>query len=186
MEIEIKTQLNKEVIEQPIVIETQENYTNYADVLKACKNKVKELEEERKSYTAPLDESKKRIMAKFKEVVDPLESYISKVSKAMSDWYVVEEKKRKELQAQLEKEAVEKADKTNPDVIVPVVESVKTTKSGYSTTTMIKSYTYEVEDLTKVPREYLMVDDKKVKAVIKTGIKVDGIKIIEEFKPSSR
>lgn len=187
MNIEIKTQLNLEVLSREVVITNEQEYLQAGDVLKLCKKKVKELDEERKTYTAPLDESKKLIMAKFKETTEPLEKYIDKLSKVMAEYFVIEEKKRQEEQKRLEAEAINNAKPEDCDVIVPVVESLKTSKGSISTTSMVKSYEFEIVNELEIPREYLMVDESKIKKAINAGVKeMKGILIKEVYKPKSR
>lgn len=185
-QITIKTEIKPEVLNQAIVIEDQESYEQAGDVLKLCKKKIKDLDEERKTYTSPLDESKKRIMDKFKEVTEPIKDFIGRLEKEMSNWYVLEEKRRADLQQQLEDEAVANADDENPDVVVPVVQSIKKTKGQISTTSMVAHNTYEIIDETLIPREYLMPDEKKIGASIRKGVEVPGVKLIKGFKPTSR
>src|SRR3989304_9435160 len=102
MEIEIKTQLNLEVLNKEIVIINQDDYSRAGDIMKLCKNKLKSLEEERKTYTQPLDKSKKLIMAKFNETIEPIEKYVEKISDVMGVWYTAEEARRDEEQKRLE------------------------------------------------------------------------------------
>lgn len=186
-EIEFKTQIDTEVLSRDIIITNQDEYTHAGDVMKLCKNKIKEIDDERKQYTQPLDESKKRIMAKAKSITEPLEQYVAKISKAMGDWYLQEEKKRQAEQKKLEEQAIAEVG-DNPDVIVPIVESVKTTKGQVSTTTGIKYNTFEIVDESLVPREYLMLDESKIKeAINKGGVKsISGIKIVEQVRFTNR
>lgn len=186
-EIEFKTQIDPEVLNREVVISNQEEYTQAGDVMKLCKNKIKEIDEERKLYTQPLDESKKRIMAKAKSITEPLEKYVEKISKAMGEWYLAEEKRRQEEQKKLEEQAIKEAG-DSPDVIVPIVESVKTTRGQVSTTTGIKYNDFEIVDEALIPREYLMVDESKIKeAINKGGVKsISGIKITEQVRFTNR
>lgn len=200
--VEFKTQIDTDVLNREIIITTQDEYTHFGDVLKLCKQKIKEVDEERKNYTAPLDEAKKRLMAKAHAIIDPIEEYIAKINSSMGAWYLVEEKKHAAEQKRLEEEAIKKANeeaeriaketKTEvvvpADVVVPVVESIKTTRGSVSTNTAIKYNEYEVTDETLVPREYLILDDSKINnAINRGGIKeIHGIKIIEKVRFNSR
>lgn len=188
MDIQITTNIKPEVLAREITISCQDDYIKAGDVLKMCKSKVKDLDAERKTYTAPLDESKKLIMAKFKEVIDPIEAYIAKIDKAMGDWYLVEEKRRQEEQKRLEEEAIKNTPIDCPDVIVPVVESIKTTRGNVATNTAIKYYEFEVVNPIDVPKEYWIIDEDKIKKAINAGgIKqIPGIKIIEKIRFNSR
>ena len=188
MEIEIKTQLNLEVLNKEIVIINQDDYSRAGDIMKLCKNKLKSLEEERKTYTQPLDKSKKLIMAKFNETIEPIEKYVEKISDVMGVWYTAEEARRDEEQKRLEAEAIKKAKPEDTDVIVPIVESIKTSRGAIATSTAIKYNDFELINLDEVPREYLILDDSKVKNAINDG-KVDaiaGIKIIPKVRFNSR
>lgn len=184
-DITFKTTINNEVLSQEVVIDTEDQYKQAGDVLKLCKDKVKEVDTERKNFTKPLDESKKRIMSKAKEIIEPIKEYIDKVESAMGGWYVQEEAKRKEEQKKLEEKAIEEAG-DNPDVVVPVVESVKKTKGSLSTSSVIEYNDYEVVDETKVPREYLKLDETKIKQAVKIGTQIEGIKIIKKTRIMSR
>lgn len=186
--VQFKTQIDTSVLNKEIVILSQEDYTHYGDVMKLCKNKIKEVDEERKSYTDPLEKSKKLLIAKAKEIIEPIEKYVEKISGVMSVWYMAEEKRRQDEQKRLEAEAIKNAKPEETDVIVPVVESVKTVRGDVSTSTAIKYNDFELVNIDEVPREYLMLDESKVKeAINKSGINsISGIKIIKKIRFNSR
>lgn len=186
--VQFKTQIDTSVLNKEIVILSQEDYTHYGDVMKLCKNKIKEVDEERKNYTNPLEKSKKLLIAKAKEIIEPIEKYVEKISGVMSVWYMAEEKRRQDEQKRLEAEAIKNAKPEETDVIVPVVESVKTVRGDVSTSTAIKYNDFELVNIDEVPREYLMLDESKVKeAINKSGINsISGIKIIKKIRFNSR
>lgn len=197
-----KTELNLEVLNKEIIISSNDDYSHFGDVLKLCKNKVKDVEDERKEYTKPIDEAKKRLMAKEKEITEPIKAFIEKIETEMGKWFVLEEAKRNEEQKRLEAEAIAKANaeaealakETNTpvvlptDIIVPIIESPKTTRGQVATSTAIKYNEFEVVDASLVPREYLMVDESKIKeAINKGGVEsIAGIKIIPKVRFLSR
>lgn len=183
--------LKPEVLQRDVVVTNKDEYTQAGDVMKMCKQKIKEVDEERKTFTAPIDEAKKRIMAKAKEITEPLEKYIEKIEKAMGAWYLVEQKRIADENKRLEEEAITKAkeeNSTSTDIVVPIVEQVKTTHGNVATTTGITYNDFELVDLNLVPREYLMLDESKVKeAINKGGVKeIAGIKIEEKVRFTSR
>ena len=113
-EPDFKVQINTEVLQREIIITNQDEFLQAGDVLKLCKDKIKEVDEERKKYTAPLDEAKKRLMAKAKTIIEPIEAYIDKINKAMSDWIL-----RKVLQLKEgELATIEKLDKLGFDSVI--------------------------------------------------------------------
>ena len=110
-------------------IDSIEKYRVSADDVKAIKAKYKELDDTRKSLTAPIEESKKKIIALFKPPLDFLKRAEEAVKKAMVTWQTEQEKirraeeqrlaeiQRKEaekLQAQAAKEAA-RAEKLKTD-----------------------------------------------------------------------
>ncbi len=186
--VEFKTTINPEVLNREIVITNQDEYTYWGDVMKLCKNKIKEIEDERKEYTKPIDEAKKRLMDKEKTITEPVKTYMAKIDQQMGVFYLAEEKKRQEEQKRLEAEAIANAKPEDTDVIVPVVESIKTTHGQVSTTTGIKYYEFEIDNPIDVPKEYWKIDEDKIKeAINKGGVKeIPGIKIIEKVRFTNR
>ena len=56
----------------------------------------------------------------------------------------------------------------------------KTTRSPLATTTIKKVWQYEITDPGAVPREYLVVDEKKIAAVVRAGLRsIAGVRIFE-------
>jgi hypothetical protein len=66
-------------------------------------------------------------------------------------------------------------------VHVPAFGSRPSAGGSSSVKGITKTWVHEVEDINLVPREYLMIDDAKVKAAIKDGIRIiPGIKISQK------
>ena len=185
--IKIKTQLNLEVLNREIKIITQNDYLKAGDILKLCKDKLKDLDNERKTYTKPLDESKKLIMAKFNETTEPLQKYVDKISSEMDKFYRVEQAKIAEENKRLEAEAIKSAKKSDTDIIVPVVESIKTTRGSCSTTTMIERWSFSIVNPDEVERQLCSPDEKKLQGLVDAGIReIKGVRVFNTFKPMSR
>lgn len=186
--VEFKTQINQDVLSKEIIVSSQEEYIHWGDVMKLCKNKIKEVEEERKEYTKPIDEAKKRLMDKEKTITEPIKKYIEKIEQVMGQFFLQEQKKRAEEQKKLEEEAIKNAKPEDTDVIVPVVESLKTTKGQVSTTTGITYNDFQIINAEEIPREYLTVDESKIKNAINAGkiTEIKGIKIIPSVRFTNR
>lgn len=168
---------------QEVKITNADEYTNAGDVLKQVQMKLKRIDEKRKEYTQPMDQAKKRIMDDFKQVTQPLEEFIATVKGKMLDWYREEQKRLKEEQDRIDREALARAKKKNIDQVeVPVVTNQNKTQYGnIATVTVRKVWTYKVTNPEQVPREYLILDEKKIKEEIKTGKRViPGLKIYQE------
>ena len=176
---------------QNVVVSTKEEFSQAGDVLKLVKNKVKSLEDKRKEYTSGLVAQKKAIDDDFKEMQKPLKGLIDKINSVMVEWNVVEQKRLDEEQQKIEDEALEKLKESGEsDVDVEVVNGgLKSTKGDIATSTMTQTYTFEVENIAEVPREYLIVDSVKVGKEVRESkgrAKIAGIKNITINKINSR
>jgi hypothetical protein len=99
-------------------------------------------------------------------------------------------RKQAELDAIAEKEGVEpvkvEVEKVEiPEVEDVVVEEIKTgpVKTEVGTMSSVAKWTYEVEDMAKVPRDYVImtIDDAKVKEDIDAGLRaIPGLRIYED------
>lgn len=158
---------------------------------------LKELEGERTTLTKPLLNFKKGVDNNFKLYSTNLDALGARLRARLTTYQARVEhearlaQKRAEedaarLQAELDKEAKEKGTEA-PQVVVPAVPGADkvVTRTEEATASLRKDWDYELVDLSKVGREWLMLDDKKVKAALRGGLRnIDGLRIYE--KPSVR
>lgn len=88
-------------------------------------------------------------------------------------------KRQKELEKKVEVEkAIEKAVETNTPVVVTMVDAPVVPKvDGLSSR---KNWKFKITDATKLPREYLMPDEKAIGAVVralKDKTKIEGVEV---------
>ena len=202
-------------------IDTPKSYIASADDLKKIKAKAKELNETRMSLTRPIEESKKKIIAFFKEPLDFLSRAEDAVKKAMIIWQQEQERLRREEEARLaeiqrkeaerlQREAAKEAaraeslktDKAKAaaaakaeelkaqaeatTAIAPTVESTVEEVSGISTR---KAWKFEIVDKEKLPREYMIPDEKYIGQMVRAtkGRKeIPGVRIYSEDIIASR
>jgi seryl-tRNA synthetase len=101
-----------------------------------------------------------------------------------------EARARKASAAEIEaakKKAEEEAAKiavVAPTVVSPVVQDApKVTRTESGSASQRKVWTFEVIDAAQVPREYLMVDEKRIRDAVRMGTRdIPGIRIFEESK----
>lgn len=173
---------------QDVKITTANEYTGAGDLLKQLQLKVKKVEEKRKEYTKPLDDLKKKIMDDFRQITDPLEQFITDVKVKMTDWYRLEQKRKDEEQKKIEAEALAQAKVENKsEVVVPVVNDIKTQRGDVATTTVKKVWKWELIDAQKIPREYLCPDPVKIGEAIRSGVReIEGVRIYQDEQISIR
>lgn len=153
--------------------------------------------EEALSFAAEAKSLFKKIEGLRKEITDPARKFINKVNDSAKVFTEkldkVEEilkrkidvwKKKKEEEqkkAQVEAEAFAKAMELD---VVPYVDEAPTTIRAEGAMSYEKiDWKFSVEDLSKVPMHLLMVDEDKVKQMLRGGIRdIPGLKIFSETK----
>jgi hypothetical protein len=180
------------------VIRDDETNTRAADWAVQTKRKVKDLEELRKRIVTPYNNYLTQVNRFFKLYTDPLgqaEAYLARLLGGYRQFQENEAKRIKaeqdaearKIQKQLEDEAREAAKKDvhyePAPVVVPVAPEVqRVTRVSGGSTSQRKDWTFEVEDESKVDREFLMLNEKKLREHIKGGLRnTPGVRIYEEF-----
>ena len=150
---------------------------NDKDTIKATefliflKTTLKKHEDERLTYTAPLNQSLKAINNTFKKITLPLKEAQDLIKTNILEYRKIQEEKRLLEESKLQKK--------NKDIKIENISKSIESESGKLTTT--KKWIFEIIDETKIPREYLKVDDNKINDAIKAGErKISGIRIFEE------
>jgi phage host-nuclease inhibitor protein Gam len=128
--------------------ETLEHGINFLGKVKAAFDRV---EQTRKFFTAPLLDLKKKYDAKFKPVLDELESAEKALKATMKDYRL-----------------------TLPE------NAPTTSKTADAKATFVKVWKHRIVDASKVPAEYLTVDEKKIAKVVTAGLRnIPGVEIYE-------
>lgn len=190
-----------------IIISTVEQYNSAADYLKSIKGMLNQIESARTRITKPINESLREVNKQAKEASAPLESAEQQIKRAMIGYTTEQERLRREeqrkadenarkeqerLNAQAAKAAaagkVEKAEQLQEranTVVAPVIQRETPKVSGIS---MREVWLFEVTDPAAVPREYLMVDEKKVGKVVgalKDQTVIAGIRVYPDKRIAS-
>lgn len=185
-------------------IESPEKYEYSAQDLKAVKSKAKELDALRKSLTKPLDESKKRIMAFFKNPLTLLSSAESAIKSAMLTWQQKQERirrleeerlaeqQRKEAErlARLAKAAEKRGDekkaeefKGREDVVKSAVPTVVNNVQPVSGISKVTLWKYRIVNVNLIPREYMLPNEVAIGQFARAtmgSVKIEGIEFYPE------
>lgn len=146
----------------------------------AISKHIKALEQERKSATAPIDAVKKAIMAHEKELRADLEKELYRIKK-MNDAYATELERQRQAEIRrreeeeyqrrmAEAERTAKAKElfgdeaearplTEPDIIEPEPEKVKT-----SANKTVTRWSFQIIDAAAIPPDFTAPDEKKIRA----------------------
>jgi len=168
------------VFNVPEVINTQEEYKTALDNVARVKKAYKLIEEKRDFYAKPHYNTYKEIRKAFRPYLDQLSTTEPAYKRVMLDFHQSEQKRLDAEQAKIEEEALKNA-KEGEAVEVEEVNNIKRVEAIHGVSSVRKTKKWRVIDITKIPLEYLMIDEKKVKEALKIGKSIEGIEeYIEE------
>ncbi|GAB1371165.1 hypothetical protein MASR1M45_12270 [Candidatus Kapaibacterium sp.] len=186
----LATQCNNVVITN---IENLETAKHLAKTAKAIENLI---EEKRKEITAPILNEKKKIddfaktlTSKLNDALKNIRGQILSFEKRLEEERIAEQRRieaeKRELEERLKKAALEDTgsaevlEKESLKLIEMNEQSAKL--SNQTSNSVRKVWKYSISDMTLIPRDYLTVDEKKVKDAISSGIReIPGILIFQE------
>lgn len=168
-----------------LTITTPADMTAATELLSTVNKNLDRVTAEEDKVLKPLKEAVKAEQARWKPYKTALESARDAVRKAMSIYQTAEMKRKAEAEAKLAARVekgtmkIETAARKASELATP--EQSVSTDAG-----MVKFRTVQrlqIDAIDMVPREYLQVDEVKLKAALKAGIKVPGAQLVEEQTP---
>jgi len=159
-----------------------------ADDLSMIAKLKKAMESKRKDYLQPFQDHVKEVNEIYKTLMQPIETAdMVTRSKVLSFQREQAELKAKQEEInRLRMEAATKEAELNNGEIkesVNIIDVVTVPTHVYAdngTLGTSKVWKFEVEDLTKIPLEYLMPDMVKIGKVVRAGVKIPGVKSWQE------
>jgi len=142
--------------------------------------------------TKPLKEHIKTIKAEFDAIAEPLEEAERIVGAGIIKWrngqeFKQKEEKRLALEAYA-KEAVRQNDIDKLQVIASEHENIaheapKVVKTEGAKMHMRESWQFEIIDIALVPKEFLLINEPAIRAALKEGTEIAGVKSWKVMKP---
>lgn len=185
-----------------LVVATPEQYQDAADHLKQLKAAQKKLDETRTSITAPMNAALKAVQNLFRTPGDRLAQAERMIKGKLAAYSDEQDRLRREEQAKAdaaarrERErldalaaraaesgrtaAAERHAERAAAVVAPVIQREAPTVAAVVTREV---WQFQVENPALVPREYLMVDESKIRAYVramKADAKIAGVRIFKE------
>lgn len=174
------------------VINSDKDVEDASVQVRAIKDMKNALEEQRTSFTKPINESLKNINGFFKKFSDPLTEADTILRKKMSQYRTAQEEERRKKQAELDKQWEKEQARLNkiaekkgieaPQIVAPSVQEApqKLGKIGFKTV-----WDFEITDLSQVPVEFLQLDMVKVRTAIREGQRdIKGLRIFQTERTS--
>jgi len=169
-----------------IIVQDKDSLTAAVDFLGKIAIAKKEVDSRRRFFTDPLNQQVKNINDLFRGYSDPL-GQADKIVRNKVLVYQAEEAKRvaeeqqralEEAKAQAEEASKYPAEEFVPIPISMVEEPEKTVRAGAGSATTRQVWAFKIVDPSKVPDEYKAIDEKKIAAVVKAGIRnIPGVEI---------
>ena len=173
------------VIDNETVKQATEIGTNAKKLGKLIEKKKKEITEVPSEFVKSIGNFCKNFTKPLKRIEDDIRIKITIYNEKEKDKRIKTEalarKEKEKLQQQLNETAKKEGVKAPivPDIVHPKVDTVtRTDKAGSSY--QRKIWTHEIIDAEKIPREYLMPNEKAIGEAIKMGVRqIDGVRIFE-------
>jgi len=169
-----------------IVVQDKDSLTAAVDFLGKIAVAKKEVDSRRRFFVDPLNQQVKSINDLFRGYSDPL-GQADRIVRNKVLIYQAEEAKRvaeeqrkatEEAKAQAEEASKHPTEEFIPIPINIVEEPEKTVRAGAGSATTRQVWTFTIVDPSKVPNEYKVIDEKKIAAVVKAGIRnIPGVEI---------
>ena len=155
-----------------------------ASAIQEGKQLLKQVSAARKAITTPLQEEVKNWIAKEKELVTPIEEAIQRADGLIQQFNT---EVATQQQAVLDRIAEEERTRLQAeDVDVEVIQQQSEFKrqiavAQHSTEGVRNVWTFEIQNFVNVPREFLMLDEQKVRQAIRSGERsIPGLMIFQK------
>ena len=171
---------------QVVLDQSQADEAN--EILTKINYGLKQIEGKRTSFTAPLNQSLKEINATFKKMVEPIKYAKESLTSRLMSWRRqeqarIDEERAKAVREEERRRKIQEAHAAKGHVvkedITPVVKPIPF--SVNDTTKVQLRWTYEIEDDTKIPRDYLTVNGPAITQAVRAGVRdIPGVKIYQK------
>jgi molecular chaperone GrpE (heat shock protein) len=171
---ELLTSAN-EIVKATAVIATAAECTTVREAMVEINTVVKDIEDQRVAAKAPFLATGKQIDALAKKLSAPFEKCVTMLKIRLADYAMKIEVERQQADMErLRREAENKA-KAEAEGRVPelVTDLVPMDAADVATTTVLD---YHV-DMALLPKEYCIPDEPKIRAAVKAGIAIPGIRV---------
>lgn len=152
-----------------VTIENQETYNGVADVLLDVKARAKDLKAKRDEVVKPLKDAVKTVDALFKEPLKQFETAEGMLKDSLASYITSSTVEQERLLTA----AMETGGTEGTAMVQRAAALATPAVEGIQTRSVMK---FEIENFEDIPREFLKVDDAKVRAAVRVGDHVPGVR----------
>jgi hypothetical protein len=183
--------IEAERIANAIEITCDEEESMAISAISKIKSFGKETEAARKNHVEPFNKLVKRVNDMFRPISDSIEKAETEIKAKIGGYRTEKEKARLEFERKqqeefqrkiAEEQAKAKAEKREAVIIAPPVATMKetVTRTENGSAFSRKVWKFRIVDEAQIPRQYLAVDETKIRAAIKSGVHaIQGCEIYE-------
>lgn len=173
--------------------EDAESWSEAAKALKGFGGKSGLIEKTRVKVKEPVLADEKTIDTFFAKMAKPINDRVEAIVAGINRWQrekiAADEKRQREEAARLKTEATPFDDESTtvpPPPPAPVARIVSAA-TGRATASASRPWVHRVKDPLLVPRDYLMVDEVKIRAAVKAGAReIAGVEIFQDVQTAIR
>ena len=160
------------------------------DHLSNAKAQLKAITGEKEKVTKPMNEALKAERARWKPAEEALDYVIKDIRRKMSAYQTEEDRKEQEAAAKIAARVGEGRGKLKVETAVKQMENIErapdkieSEKGKLSFRTVKK---FEVEDVSKLPDDYILPDMVAIRTAMREGKELSGVRYYEEKEPINR
>jgi hypothetical protein len=166
-----------------MTIESVNDYKKALEYLLSLSVIKLELDSKRQFFSKPLYDQMRRVNAYFDQYLKPIEEADKILRQKIVQYRALKweefKQQEKEIYERIKNE-LGSAD-LPPVVVTPTLAKNEVVSGGEINFRVVKKWT--IEDETKLPREYLKPDEKKIAEAVKKGEGIPGVKVYTEEEP---
>jgi hypothetical protein len=166
-----------------MTIESVDDYKKALEYLLSLSVIKLELDSKRQFFSKPLYDQMRRVNAYFDQYLKPIEEADKILRQKIVQYRALKweefKQQEKEIYERIKNE-LNSAD-LPPVVVTPTLAKNEVVSGGEINFRVVKKWT--IEDETKIPREYLKPDEKKIAEAVKKGKEIPGVKVYTEEEP---
>lgn len=170
-----------------LVIKTSSDMEQAVKILSATNQTADRVTAEKEKITKPLNEALKAERARWKPIEDACANAVATIKgKMMAYQRAVEAenaKKEEKIMARVEKGTLKTETAVAKLEALPDASAMVATSAGAVQWRTVSKLV--IEDINAIPREYLDVNEVRVKAALKAGKLVAGCKMVDEKVPAN-
>ena len=152
--------------------------------IKEGKELIRKVGAARKAITTPLQQQIKQWIAKEKELLLPVEEVIHNADKLVQAFNALIARQQQEMLERIAREEASRLQEqdSQPDQVKQDSEFRRQlAQAQHQTDGIRKVWAFELQDLSQVPREYLVLDEQKVRQAIRSGERaIPGLRIFQQ------